>query len=233
MKAVLAALLCSCNLVVAGEFHDESELGVVITTGNAQSESFNAKQTNSYTWTKNLLRLQGAYLYSGSNVQVTARHWNSILRYEHEITSRLSGLAAQSAEGDPFAGYRGRFETDVGTKYWFNRREKFNWAGESGYRYMVENRIDSVVVKQRLLRFYTETNWNWTKSAALKSDVEYLPNLTDPNDYRINGEIELSVFINDTFSIKNRYSVAYRNQPPPPAHSRSDTEFTTALAARF
>lgn len=231
---VIASSPVFAEAVVTNGIHNNSELGIVVTSGNSNTQTFNFNQTNTYGWDDglNLVKFTGKYLNTSSNSVNTARSWTLGLRYERSVSKLFSLFAGQSIESDIFSGVSQRYNTDLGSKYFIYNEEAFVWDMEAGYRYTIENRL-TLQVHQNYLRLYTEAIRNWTKTFSTKADVEYLPNLTVSSDYQLNAELAASAAINDMFAIKVGYAVKYRNLPPPPATHTTDTQFTTALVSKF
>lgn len=215
-------------------FHDESELGVVLVSGNAQTASYNLSQLNSYGWSKNMLKLTGKLLRASSRDLETSRYWTLGLRYERELNDMFSTFAAYSAESDIFAGYNPRHNGDVGAKYYFTKRDALTWFAETGYRYTREHKIsDKLDITSHFARLYSEALRQWNKTASTKLWAEYLPNFTDFRAYRINSEISALATLNDVFSTKLGYLVRFNNVPLVPGGYRADRFFTAALVAKF
>jgi putative salt-induced outer membrane protein len=212
--------------------HNESSVGVVIVGGNSDSQTFDFKQLNTYGWDLNLLKLTGHYLKTSTASIDTAQNWSIGLRYERELADRFSLFASEALESDAFAGFLQRYNTDAGGKYFIFKETDFTWTVEAGYRYAVENRFDGQV-NQSLLRFYTEAVRDWTKTLSAKISIEELTNLTISSDYQINGEASVSASITEIFAIKTGYGLKYRKIPVAPATHTTDTQFTTALVAKF
>ncbi len=236
MAAFCSAKLASAavaSAVPAEGFRNESEAGVVITSGNARSQNYQFKQSDVYRWESNLLKAEGRFLKSSSRGVETARFWTVGARYERELLDRFSLFAAQNIESDRFAGYLQRYNSDVGGKYFFVKEEAFSWLGEAGYRYTAENRIDASRRNTSALRFYTEANRSWNTSVSSKLWIEYLPNLTASKEYRINAEASLSAALSDVFSVKTAYLLKFNHFPAPGATEKTDTWFTTSLVAQF
>jgi putative salt-induced outer membrane protein len=214
-------------------FHNDSEAGVVIASGNSNAQTYNLSQNNAYGWdVKNLFKFNSKFLETTSGGQETAKYWILGLRYERVIDGDFSAFLGQGLESDPFSGYNQRYLTDVGGKYFIYKEETFYWDTEAGYRHSVENRL-SGQVNESFIRLFTEANRSWTKTFSTKLWVEYLPNLTVSSDYQFNTELSTSALINDVFSIKSAYLLKYRNTLITPATSNTDRQFTTALVAKF
>ncbi|HRK01758.1 MAG TPA: DUF481 domain-containing protein, partial [Oligoflexia bacterium] len=66
-------------------FTNESKLGIVITTGNSKTLTFDAAQKDTYEWGHNKLGFLGTYLRSTSKGIESARRWSLGLRYDRAI----------------------------------------------------------------------------------------------------------------------------------------------------
>lgn len=217
----------------AEKVFNESEVGITASQGNARAQNYNFKQLNSYHFEQNLLRLSARYLNAFSNGIESARYLNGNLRYERELSSLFSLFLAEGYESDRFAGYKERWSSDLGSKYYAYKEEKTIWLVEAGYRYMKENRRDGSNVGSNYLRGYTELENKWNQQCSTKLWVEYLPNLTTSEDYQINSEASVSLMMSEILSMKTGYLVRYDNLPAPGIHYRTDSLFTTALVAKF
>ncbi|MEO5970901.1 MAG: DUF481 domain-containing protein [Bdellovibrionia bacterium] len=234
---LFSVLLIFCQFATAEEpkktlgFHDESEMGIVLLSGNANSQSYNLKQTNHYSWGRNILKFEWKYLNSSTEGTEIARSWLLGTRFEREINGHFGLYLGQNLESDIFAGYVQRYNTDIGGKYTIIENKVLNWNGEVGYRFTVENGRTGQV-KQNYLRLYTMVHQNWTETFSTLISIELLPNL-DFFDYQFNSEVSAYVAINKVFAIKTGYLLKYRKIPVFPATISTDVQYTTALVAKF
>lgn len=214
-------------------FKNESEAGVVVTSGNSESQSFSVKQANSYVWDKNTAKFTGNFLKSSSKGTESALYWLLGLRYERAFSDRFSAFLGQTVESDIYAGYKQRYSTDVGGKYNIIKDEDLKWLAEAGYRYTNENQINGNVKRESFLRLYTEAEKFWNKTVSTKLWVEGLPNLTDSDSWQLNSELSLSAALNSVFSMKSAYLLKHNAKPAASVAKKTDTVLTTALVAKF
>ena len=231
-------LLSLCALPAFAEkpeegFHNESEAGVVIASGNTRSQTYNLKQSNSYLWSENSLKFNGKLLESTAKGVESVRYWSLGLRYERQLSESFSWFLAQAVESDIFAGFDPRYVSDVGVKYLILKTEELSWLGEAGYRYTNENRGNNVTVGQHYARLYSEVTKEWSKSASSKLWLELLPNFSSTDAYQINGEVSVSALLTSIFSIKSAFLVKYNNGPAPGVTEKTDSLFTTSLVAKL
>ncbi len=213
-------------------FHNESEAGVVITGGNASSESLLFKELATQRWERDAIRFDGRYLRTSSRGLESAKNWLLGGRYERALSEALGIYAGQSLESDEFAGFLQRYNSDVGGQYAIVREEALRVLVEGGYRYVIENRRAGQV-NQSLLRLFGEATRDWTRAFSTRASLEYLPNLTIESDYQLNLDLSASAAINEIFALKTGYTLKYRRIPVAPAVERSDTQFTTSIVAKF
>lgn len=233
MKYLLCIFLFASSIARA-ETTNESEAGLVLNHGNSKSQSVNAKHLTQQKWSANTVSGSGSYMRSKSGGLVSAERWDLLAKYERELSGSFSMIAAQGVEGDRFAGYRQRYNTDIGPKYYFHKEDKvWEWFGELGYRYTRENTVANERKKYHKARLYTESNWAWSQSGSSKIWIEYLPNFTDSSDWLLNAEISSSAAFTNILAFKVAYLVKFDNKPNLGIKKKTDGTLTTSLVAKF
>lgn len=211
---------------------NESQAGVVQTSGNTETTTLSIGQATSYEFTANVLKINGSYLYQKSNNIISGKNWRLGVRYERELSERVSLFIAQSAEGDRFSGIRQRYNTDLGAKYFVRKEDAFRWFFEGGYRFTKENLLFTSQNKH-FARAYTELEKKLNESVSAKYWLEYLPNFTVTDDWLLNTELSVSAALSTMFSVKTGYLIRYDNQVNAPGLEKTDRTLTTSLVAKF
>ncbi len=228
----LIALLLTCP--AQAEVKTDAEAGVVITNGNSQTQSYSVKDKNSLVLGPSSYVFSGSYLKSRNGGVLSAESWMLGLRFEQALDEKLSVFAAQNVEGDEFAGYRQRYNSDLGGKYNFYKLEKdLLWFAELGYRYTRENTTANATLKQHKARLYSEAEKFFNESVSSKLWVEYLPNFTVSQAWQLNSELSMSAAMSAIFALKSGILVRYNHLPSKASAQKADTTFTTALTAKF
>ena len=226
--------------------HNESELGYIVVGGNAKSQSFSGKQATWYQFDSDLLKFSGHYLSSQAQnpttrtTQGTAENWSAVLRYEHIVIPNTFNVFAQAGvRGDRFIGVDlGQFY-DIGGKYFWVSNETFKFFSELGYQYLKEdfkedyNAATPSSKDAHFLRLFTQADYTYSPTIKFGLWVEYLPNLKDEENYRINFSPYMMAMLSNTFSLKFGYEGYYRNEPVSPNTIRMDYRHVTALIAKF
>lgn len=237
LAAISALVFSTLSLSFAADptpdgWKNESQAGVVLTSGNTNTSSLSASELASYQFGSNLVKFTAAYLYQKNAGVVSGRSWSLGLRYEKILSDQLSIFIGQSVEGNRFAGLDQRYNTDIGAKYTFVKNDELTWIGEGGYRYTREN----LTLLSRTLHYaraYTEIEKKWSPTVSTKYWLEYLPNFTDTDNWQLNTELSLSAAISSVFSVKSAYLLKYDNQINAPGLTKTDKTITTSLVAKF
>lgn len=214
----------------------ESEIGIATVSGNTETETYNVKQKTSYTFDFNQFTLAARYLRATSAGIESARNWDGSLRYDRELSPWFSVFASNGLESDVFAGYVQRTNYDVGAKYVIIKTEPTNWISELGYRYTDTQFTVTAPGRDdvsHLVRAYTEIIQALGAQASGRLWVEYLPNLSESKEYRLNLEPSIVAQLTGIFSLKTGYLIKYQNQVVAPVTERTDRFFTTSLVAKF
>ncbi len=231
----MALLFAQATLAQESEFklENESEAGLVVTSGNSDTQTYNLAQSNKFGFGANALTLKGKYLQQKSKGILSARPWSAAARYERDLTHKVGAYVGQIIESDVFAKYQQRYHSDLGLKYSLSKSEEMHWFAEAGYRFTRENRVSGEHLNQHYARAFSQLEKFWNPRASSKLWVEYLPNFTNASDYQMNAELSTLAQLHSVFSIKLAYLARYDNLPAPGAVSKTDNTVTTSLVAKF
>ena len=227
-------------------FKDESEFGAAVVSGNTNSETYNLKQFNQYSWEINALKLNGHYLEARANGLQSAESWEISLRYERTLSDLVTVFTTYGLQSDPFAGYVQKNNADIGAKHFLSKDPDFNWFLEAGYRntktHYTGVQEDS---ENSSIRLYTEASKVPNKSENFRLWIEYVQTFLSTQtgnhdylasqDYQINVEPSMSILLTQILSLKVAYLFKYNNYlaSDSTATKYLDTLFTTALVAKF
>jgi len=223
----------------AHKLNHDSEAGVILASGNSETQTYSLKQSTSYAWSDNLTKLTGSYLLGKTSGTETAKKWDLGLRYELGLSGQLSLYSSYQIDSLPFAGTNLRHTIDLGGKYSFFKKEHSDLGCELGYRLTKESftsdngKTSLGYLTSHMSRLYLEWNQKWNSSVGSKIWGEYLQSYTILEDYRLNLEPSFSVLLNDVFSVKLAYLVNFRNVPAVSGKKKIDTLYTTSLVAKF
>lgn len=233
-KTSLACLLLLSAPALAGEGpSSETSLGVAVTTGNSRSSTIHVSQLSGQEWGRNRMRASARYLRSSQDDLESAKSWGLGLRYDRRLEDRLVLFAAQMLESDRFAAYLQRYNTDLGAGILIYQWDQITWNGEGGYRYMFENRLDQSQFDYHSLRMASEVLASFNPRVTGRFWLEFLPNLTDAENWLLNADASLISSMSERLSLRLGYGIRFDHQPNPGANQTTDTVFTTSLVAQW
>jgi putative salt-induced outer membrane protein len=88
---------------------------------------------------------------------------------------------------------------------------------ETGYQYTEQENLIGPDHDFSALRVASSWKHSFTKEAYVFQSVEYIPDLQDSNDYRVNTETDLVAPLSAHTAMKFSYVVRFANAPPPNA----------------
>ncbi len=235
MKLFVFLLLLSSgqNAFAIDGLKNESEVGVVLTSGNNEVSTISGKQASTYVSGLDTYSFTGRYLTSSNSGVQQALQWGLGLKYDRGLADDFSVFLGQILESNIFQNINQRYATDLGGKViFYNAEKEFTWFAEGGYRFTREN-YPFGFKNLNFLRIYTAAERFWNPNFSGKLGVEYLPNLSLWKAYQLNASASINAAVNSVFSVKTGFDFRYNNEPPAGARSNSDRIFTTALVAKF
>lgn len=177
----------------------------------------------------------------GEPYETTVNNQQARLRYDYFFATDVAGFFAVSARRDPFQGLTLRLNIGPGIAYYFvDEKEERFWA-ELGYDFQYDLRNQGYIDDQAALAppvviADTETRHNvrafigydnqLSDSLKFSTGLEYLQNVTEVDNARINFDAALAVQINHDFAVAMTLSLKYDNNPLPNVEK---TDLVTAL----
>lgn len=234
LKIVFAFLITTILSSSAfAQFTSEDELTFITSGGNTNNKTYEFATRNSYKWPKNKFTLNGSYSRGESDGVLDDDNWTALLRFDHDLNSRLDIFVADFFESDQFKGFWARNNIDIGLQYKLVDKEKLKVLIEAGYRYTRENFVqDEPDNHEHKLRFYSEVSYIYTKGIEAKYWVEYIPSLENSENYIVKMEPSLLTLINKTFTLKSAVLWEYENEPVE-GRDQHDYKTTLSLIAKF
>jgi putative salt-induced outer membrane protein len=173
----------------------------------------------------------------------TVENYQARLRYDYFFATRVAGFFSVSARRDRFQGLDLRLNLDPGFAYYFiDEKNERLWA-ELGYdlQYDLRNRafirsavaaaapdlleIERSEVRHGVRAFVGYDN-QLTDALKFSVGLEYLQNVTEAKNARVNLDTALTAQVGQRFSIATTVSVKYDNNPLPGVE---DTDLIMAL----
>jgi putative salt-induced outer membrane protein YdiY len=227
----------------AENWASESELGLVVNQGNAESQSVSVKNLSSYKLTeKDTFTFKGEYFQSegvvGGVNQLTSENALAEVKYERMISEMFGAFATTSWSKNNFRGFEDRFEFGPGLSYYFLKSDNQNLFTEHGYLFRQETAYlpgppsgDRNSIS--FYRAYVEGNAKISPTLSGRLWVESKLNVENTEDVEVRIEPSLSVMVYGNLSLGLAYRYNFDNVPPEAGLLRVDTTYMTTLKAKF
>lgn len=208
------------------------DLGFVNASGNSDVTTLNVGQKLGWTRGAWVFTQTAKVIYGETDGAATAETYEAGLRGAYTIKGRLSAFGLLTYARDPFAGIASRYAQGVGLSLRAVRSTRDSLTVEGSVSANQERSTADVdkafaatraaVAYKRLLgaaAFFTQT-------------LEWLANLQDADDQRLNSETALTAPLSRQVALKAAYVVRYDHQPEP-GFQDTDRILTTGVQIVF
>jgi putative salt-induced outer membrane protein YdiY len=261
--ALLAAVPASAQEEKTPPYTEQkADLGYTFTSGNARAQTFSATYDFKHVLTVGEFVFNAAALRSETEERVfvgvdasnnpifvetenvAAESYGIGAKYRHDLGPRFFayGLAAWARILQAGLDDRWRGGGGFGVKLVQPQPHKLDF--EIGAEYTDEAYIDGSSASFASLRAFADYDYAISDHSTFSSDLEFLENLDDTDDYRLNWTTSLTANIVGNVALKLSYLVLFDNRPAvltvdpgPPAvldeREELDQVFTTSVVVNW
>jgi putative salt-induced outer membrane protein YdiY len=227
-----------------------AELGGSMTTGNIAFYTVSVAVHGGYKWKENRLSGTSSALWGQGRVDAddngtldqternaapveTARRAAGDLRYDRFFGERNSLYASGGGLIDPFAGYDLRTHEQLGYSRHLLAKDDTSIVVEGGIDYAQENYVAGVDPNSANViagRAMASARHAVSEYFSFENKSEFLENLQDFKDLRVNNDVIISARINGSLSMKLSHSLRFDNQPVEGFRPTDQTALATLVA---
>jgi putative salt-induced outer membrane protein len=207
-----------------------TELGLVTTTGNTETENLTLKNSFTYGWEKTTFKLDasmltaeqttreasnvGGTLVVEENTESTAENYRLSAKLRRTLRERVFAYGSASWDRDVFSGIDSRYVVGAGAGYRALDTETQKLALEIGAEYTDEQTVGAADSDSYAgARGAADYEWTFSETAKLTQELELLFNLEESDDYRVNSVTSVTAALTSKLALKTSYTVRYDNQP--------------------
>jgi len=136
------------------------------------------------------------------------------LRSDYDLASHFALYGLTAFDRNPYAGIRSRFAEGAGGVWKVLATDKDQFNVEGGYQYTQQKNLVGPDHNFPALRLASSWKHSISKAASFFQGVEYLPDLQDSKDYRVNSETNVIAPLSAHTAMKFSYVVRFANEPP-------------------
>ncbi len=216
-----------------GSIRFAGNAGLVSTSGNTNNTSLNVGDQivgHRDGWT---LTQTFSLVYGKNDSVVTTSLWRAGVRGDRAIAKRASLFVLATFDRDSFAGISSRYTPQVGIAAAVVAAPRDSLQVELGATYTWLNAVRPDTARTsagaRLAAHYEHF---LSAKSVISEAFEYLPNLKDGHDYRINSETDVVAPITAGIAMRAGYTIRY-NALPVDDHKSTDRILTTGIQVTF
>jgi putative salt-induced outer membrane protein len=208
---------------------NKAELGLVVTSGNSESESFALSNEFEYAWDKAQLTIDASAIRV-SNTKRTAENVAGELvvtkidettvetyalsgKYRRALSERMFWYARAGWIRDVQAGIDSRYGVGGGFGYRFFETDRHSLLGEAGVDYTDESLVNGASDSFAGLRVGLDYARTLSETAEWTSELDVNGNLDDTDDLRAVWANAVTASLTTKMALKAGYTIKFDNRP--------------------
>lgn len=233
-------LIFSANIGNAAEetaFSGEGEIGLLMTSGNSETDSINAKAGLKYEKNHLLSEANAAALYRSEKTEIDGEKKDKVSAEKYNYSAKI-GYKFDEAnyvflngayEDDRFSGYDYKTTYSLGYGRKLITDDKVNLNIEMGPGYRYDKLEGGATEDEAIFRGYVMFNYKLTDSATFQQDITVVTGSNNTNTKSVSA---LKAQIIGALSMKASYTVD-NNSDVPDDKEKTDTETALTLVYDF
>lgn len=239
LRAALAvsALLVTAPALAAQEADPvvtkiTADIGYVAVSGNTQVTTFNIGEKLTQARGRLSLEQGVALVYSEQADSVITNYLRAHFRGDFKIDKLLAVFTGIAFDRNRFAGIERRFEEQLGITARILGTARDTVRVEGGGTFTQQIGTDGIQQNFPSARGALSWRHAFTAAAYFQQNVEYIPNMKETVDWRVNTESAIVAPLSSKISLKVSHVIRYDNLPQP-GFMDTDRLFTSGLQITF
>jgi putative salt-induced outer membrane protein len=191
-----------------------ADLGIVAVSGNTSTSTVSANEKYIRRWGTWELKEDGGVVYGKTAGVESSNLLRLGLRADYDVTEHFATYALTVFDRDRFSGIRSRFAEGGGVAWKILANDADQLSVEAGYQYTQQGNLVGPDHDFSALRLASSWKHAVTKAAYFFQGVEYLPDVQDSKDYRVNTQSDVVAPLSAHVAMKFSYVVRFANEPP-------------------
>ena len=190
-----------------------ADLGFVSVSGNTSVTTLSLGEK----WIRRISRWEFkqdlAAVYGKTDGTETSNLWRASVRGDYGLGAKLALYARTAFDRNKFAGVKSRFAEGVGLVAKVRATDIDQLNVEGGFELTQQDNLDGTNDSFSSLRAASTWKHMFSATAYFFQGVEWLPNLDDSEDYRINSETSVVAPLSTRVAMKASYQLRFDNLP--------------------
>lgn len=190
-----------------------TDLGFVSVSGNTSITTLSLGEKWIRRMTRWEFRQELGAVYGKTDGAETSNLWKASLRGDYGLGVRLALYARTAFDRNKFAGVTSRFAEGLGLVAKLAATDINQLNIEGGFELTQQNNLDGTSDSFTSLRGATTWKHMFSANAYFFQGIEFLPNLDDGEDYRVNSETTVVAPLSSHVAMKASYQLRFDNLP--------------------
>jgi putative salt-induced outer membrane protein len=209
-----------------------ADLGYVSTSGNSQVTTMNIGEKLTHERGRFLFQQAFALVYGKQRDTVNTNSIRTSGRVDYKIDQTFAFFFGAGFDRNTFAGIERRFEEQVGLAARILAATADTIRVEAGASITQQLGTDDVQRNFPAARAAAAWRHAFTTGSYFQQNVEFIPNMRDGDDYRLNSESSLVAPISARIGLKLSQVARFDNRPEP-GFKNTDLLFTAGMQITF
>jgi len=183
--------------------------------------------------TKNVVKLDGYYLYGKSSGETTTQKSNFVFRDEYSFTERFFAFGEVGYLYDRFKGITYLITPVVGAGYKVVKTKEVTLALDGGVGLAIEQDAGYPSHTSGALRAGEAFEWQISTWAKLTQNANNLWKMDDFSDYLFHFDAGVVSPLSKALELKIAFLIDYKNKPQPETLKKTDRSFIAAVGYKF
>jgi putative salt-induced outer membrane protein len=208
------------------------DIGYVSASGNTRLTTLSLGEKIGHTTGRWTLSQLAAYVYGKADSVETANQLRIAGRADYDFIRRVAIFVGVAHERNRFAGFDARTDEIAGLRWLAIVAPMDSLGLDLGGVLTQQSNVDGTSMNDPSARVAGNYKHLFSKAAYFQQLAEYLPNVKEGGEYRLNTESSLVAPISSHIGIKMSYSFRH-NTSPPATFGRSDRVLTTGIQVTY
>ena len=208
------------------------DFGLIDASGNTNLTTLTSGEHLEYRADRMEIVQNGSVIYGRTEGVTSTEQILTGVRFNFMVAKAVGVFVGGGYERNRFAGLARRWNESAGLSFRLFDIPTDNWMLELGAALNQERSTAGVSHNFTSLRGATTFRNNYTKTTFLTQSFEYLPNVSDFNDARVNSETAIVAPVANKIALKIAYLVKFDNAPEP-GFEKTDRIFTSGVQIVF
>ena len=191
-----------------------ADFGLVVVSGNTSTSAINANER----YIRRIGRWEYRQELGGVYGKTAGVESSNLLRFglraDYGLSEHFALYGLTAYDRNRFAGVRARYAAGPGVAWKVVATDRDQFNIEAGYQYTQQKNATGPDHNFSAARTASTWKHSLSKVAYFFQGFEYIPDLEDSQDYRINTETDVVAPLSQHIGMKVSYVVRFANQPP-------------------